>query len=98
MLFYFLIGIVFISEVIIVGMLIVNLVKLHKKIRNYSVRITCFQPKIKDICKLIRKLSDLVVILVEEQISEFRCFFIRLFFENALNGIAEISLLKRKMR
>lgn len=52
------IAIVFIAELVIASAIIVNLIKLDKCIIKYDTFITDIQPKIKDIVKLIRLLSE----------------------------------------
>ena len=57
MIFKFLTAIVFIAEIIIGFTLIINLIKLDKKILALNETVTQIKPGLKDICSLIRAIS-----------------------------------------
>jgi len=61
MVFYFLISIVFIAEVIIALFVITNLVKLDKFVRSANTFLEEVKPKIKDIMQIVRKLSEQMI-------------------------------------
>ena len=58
MLFYFLISIVFIAEIIIAFTIIMHIIKLDKKLIEYNKFIDEVKPLIKDIMETTRKLSE----------------------------------------
>ncbi len=61
MVFYFLISIVFIAEVIIALFVITNLVKLDKILNSANIFLEEVKPKIKDIMQIVRKLSEQMI-------------------------------------
>ena len=58
MLFYFLISIVFIAEIIITFAIIFHIVKLDKKLIEYNEFVDEVKPLVKDIMETSRKLSE----------------------------------------
>ena len=61
MIFYFLISIVFIAELIIAFALILNLMKLDKTFIKYNELIDCAKSSIKELLITIRKISEQLV-------------------------------------
>jgi hypothetical protein len=61
MVFYFLISIVFIAEVIIALFVITSLVKLDKILNSANIFFDEVKPKIKDIMQIVRKLSEQMI-------------------------------------
>ena len=61
MVFYFLISIVFIAEVIIALFVITSLVKLDKILNSANIFLEEVKPKIKDIMQIVRKLSEQMI-------------------------------------
>ena len=58
MIFYFLISIVFIAEVIIALALVLNLVKLDKVFVEYNEVLNSVKPSIKELLITVRKISE----------------------------------------
>ena len=58
MIFYILISIVFISELIIISAVIIHLNKWRRTLRNYNDFLEEVKPKVKDIAIISRKLSE----------------------------------------
>ena len=58
MIFYFLISIVFIAELIITFTIVLHLIKLDKEVNKYNALITDVTPLIKDMLQTTRQLSE----------------------------------------
>ena len=74
MVFYFLISIVFLAEVIIALALIIGLIKADKTILKYNEIVDETRPSIKSVMILVRKISKQLVELapmLSEQIKKF---------------------------
>ena len=74
MIFYFLITIVFIAEIIIATAIILTLVKFDKQIKLYNDILNEVKPSIKSVVELVRKISEQFLELaptVEKNIKAF---------------------------
>ena len=72
MIFTIFISIVFIAELIITFAIIFNLIKLSKKINNLNNIIAELKSSIKDVCELIRKISEQYVEFSIDAIEKFK--------------------------
>ena len=94
MIFYFLITVVFISEVIIAVTIITHLYKWHMLITEANDFVTEAKPKIKSISEIGCKISEQLLELAPTCVSKVKLFVTELLFDNIVNIISGLLFLK----
>ena len=98
MIFYFLISIVFIAEIIIAGFLLINLAKLSKIFRQTDIFIQEANPKIKEIMEIGTKISEQMPVLAFFYVDKIKMFSMKILLDNlkgVLAGFLFISFRKK---
>lgn len=100
MVFYFLITIVFIAELIIAGTILINLFKWSKIFNATNEFLTEVNPKIKEIMEIGEKISEQMVELAPVIVEKMKIFSLKFIADNLKGFLAGILLisLKRKFR
>ena len=88
MIFYFLIGIVFIAELIIAGAILAVLLKLNKKFKETNIFIEEAKPKIKDITEICFKISEQLVELAPIWVEKIKITVINFALQNIKSVLA----------
>lgn len=81
MVFYILISIVFLAEIIITATVLIHLIKLDKSISEWSDFIEDINPQISEIMKTYRKISEKLLELAPKLINKIKDFGIKLCVE-----------------
>ena len=87
MLFYFLIFIVFISEIIIMSAIMIYLLKLDKKLNIYNQFIDEVKPLLKDMMRTVRELSEEFVKFAPKVVEKIK-FLVFDFVQGQLKNLA----------
>ena len=91
MVFYILISIVFIAEVIIALTVILNLIKADKFCNDMNNLLTEINPKIKDICQISRKISEQILEFSPIIAENIKTFFINLLKDQLKSMLAGLT-------
>jgi len=78
MLFYFLISVVFVAELIITFALVSHLIKLDKEVNKYNVFIEEAKPLIKEMLQTTRQLSEEFLKLTPKIVDKIKLFALNL--------------------
>ena len=98
MVFYFLITIVFIAELIIAGTILINLFKWSKIFKATNEFLTEANPKIKDIMEIGEKISEQMVEFSPIIVEKFKIFSLKFLLDNLKGFMAGILLLSLKRK
>lgn len=101
MVFYFLITIVFIAEIIITAFLLFNLLKWSKTLRAATAFLQKVNPKIKEIMEIGYKISEQIAELAPIYTEKVKMFSLKLLLDNLkglLAGFLFFSLKKKKVK
>ena len=91
MVFYILISIVFIAEIIIALTVILNLIKVDKFCNDMNNLLTEINPKIKDICQISRKISEQMLEFSPIIAENIKTFFINLLKDQLKSMLAGLT-------
>lgn len=99
MLFYFLISIVFIAELIITLAIVSGLKKFDKQLVKYNIFIDDIKPLIKDIAETIRKLSERYLELAPKLVEKIKIFALNILKDQikSLVGALTFWLVKKEV-
>lgn len=96
MVFYFLIGIVFIAEIIIAGAIVINLVKIDKMICLYDQILEEIKPKIKEILSIVRKISEQMIEFAPIIAEKIKSVFINMLKDQLKSLLAGLTFIAVK--
>lgn len=91
MVFYFLISIVFIAEIIIGLTVIIYLLKADKIILKYNELVDETKPSIKEVMILVRKISKQLVELAPIFVDKIKSFLLNIFISQAKNLLGALT-------
>lgn len=91
MVFYFLIGIVFIAEIIIAAAIVINLIKIDKVFYLYNQLLEEIKPEIKDILSIARKISEQVLELAPIIVEKIKSVFINIIKDQLKSVLAGLT-------
>ena len=91
MLFYFLISIVFIAELIIAFTIIIGLLNFDKSINLYNSFIEQAKPDIKDIMLSCRKLSEQLIKLAPIAVNKIKAFITNLILGQLKSALGALT-------
>ena len=91
MVFYLLISIVFLAEVIITATVLINLIKLDKNITEWSDFIEDIKPQVSEIVKTYREISEKLAELAPKLIDKIKDFGLKLCAEQLKTVLAGIT-------
>lgn len=91
MLFYFLISIVFIAEIVITVAIILHLLKLDKSLIKYNSFIKELKPDIKDIMQTAKKISEQLVELAPIIVNSIKSTITNIIMSQIKNILAGLT-------
>jgi len=90
MIFYFLISIVFIAELIITFALILNLIKLDKAFIKYNDLVDSVKPSIKELLITVRKISEQLVEFAPMIVENIKSALTNIFMGQVKNALGAL--------
>ena len=91
MLFYFLISIVFIAELIITIAIVIGLIKFDKQLIGYNAFLDETKPLLKDILETARKLSEEYLKLVPKIVEKINIFLLNILKDQIKTAVGALT-------
>jgi hypothetical protein len=91
MLFYFLITVVFLAEVIIAAAILINLTKLDKAVCEWNSFVTDIKPQVSEILETFKKLSEQAMVLAPLLVNKLKDIVTKLVLDQLKGVLAGLT-------